>query len=99
MSDLILNINISESRKKGRIVLETYDGTIPHLKNKQYSGPLRNANINGIEKIDNLSSVELELIKSYLSSSKNVQVNKPAFTIRFWIKRTGAVCKIWLPVL
>ncbi|OON87450.1 hypothetical protein BXO88_04035 [Oribacterium sp. C9] len=76
MSDLILNINISESRKKGRIVLETYDGTIPHLKNKQYSGPLRNANINGIEKIDNLSSVELELIRNYLSSSKNVQVNK-----------------------
>ena len=76
MSDLILNINISESRKKGRIVLETYDGTIPHLKNKQYSGPLRNANINGIEKIDNLSSVELDIIRNYLSSSKNVQVNK-----------------------
>ena len=76
MSDLILNINISESRKKGRIVLETYDGAIPHLKNKQYSGPLRNANINGVEKIDNLSSVEIELIRNYLSSSKNVQVNK-----------------------
>lgn len=76
MSDLILNINISESRKKGRLVLETYNGTIPHLKNKQYSGPLRNANINGIEKIDNLSSVELEIVRNYLCSSKNVQVNK-----------------------
>ena len=76
MSDLILNINISKSKKKGRIILETYDGTIPHLKNKQYSGPLRNANINGIEKIDNLSSVEIELIRNYLNSSKNVQVNK-----------------------
>lgn len=76
MSDLILSINIAESRKKGRIVLETYDGTIPHLKNKQYSGLLRNANINGVEKVDNLSSVELELIKNYLSSSSNVQVNK-----------------------
>ena len=76
MSDLILNINISESRKKGRIVLETYDGTIPHLKNKQYSGQLRNVNINGVEKIDNLSFVELELIKNYLTSSKNVQMNK-----------------------
>lgn len=76
MSDLILNINITESKKRGRIVLETYDGTIPHLKNKQYSGPLRNANINGIARSDNLSSVELEMIRNYLSLSANVQINK-----------------------
>lgn len=76
MSDLILNINISESRKKGKIVLETYDGTIPHLKNRQYSGPLRNTNINGIAATDNLSKVELELIRNFLCSPKNVQINK-----------------------
>lgn len=76
MSDLILNINIMESRKKGKIVLETYDGTIPHLKTKQYSGPLRNVNINGISTTDNLSKVELELVRSFLSSPKNVQINK-----------------------
>ena len=76
MSDLILNINISESKKKGRIVLETYDGTIPRLKNRQYSGPLRNVNINGIVRSDNLSSAELEIIRNYLNSSANVQINK-----------------------
>ncbi len=76
MSDLILNINISESKKKGRIVLETYDGTIPHLKNRQYSGPLRNANINGITSVDNLSLGELELVRGFLDSPKNIQINK-----------------------
>lgn len=76
MSDLIININISESKKKGKLVLETYDGTIPHLKTKQYSGPLRNANINGIQKIDNLSSAEVEVIRSFLDSPANIQINK-----------------------
>ena len=76
MSDLIININISESKKKGKIVLETYDGTIPHLKTKQYSGPLRNANINGIQKIDNLTSVEVEVVRSFLDSPTNIQINK-----------------------
>lgn len=76
MPDLILNINISESKKKGKIVLETYDGTIPHLKTRQYSGPLRNANINGISGVDNLSSVELEIIRNFLDSPANIQINK-----------------------
>ena len=76
MSDLILNINIPESKKIGKIVLETYDGTIPHLKTKQYSGPLRNVNINGISVADNLSKDELESVRRFLWSTRNVQINK-----------------------
>ena len=76
MSDLILNISISESKKKGRIVLETFEGTIPHLKNKQYSGPLRNANINGIIGVDNFMPAKFEMVKNFLNSPNNVQINK-----------------------
>lgn len=81
MSDLILNINIPESKKRGRLLIDTYDGTIPHLKNRQYSGPLRNININGVTEADNLSSVELEQIKSFLNASSNVQINKYQYII------------------
>lgn len=76
MADLILNINISESKKKGRIVLETYNGTIPNLKSKQFSGPLRNININGITSADNLTSINLDIIRNYLNSKNNTQINK-----------------------
>ena len=76
MADLVLNVNIFESKKKGRVVLETFDGTIPNLKSKQFSGPLRNININGISSVDNLTSLEFELIKKYLNSNFNTQINK-----------------------
>ncbi|MBR0317902.1 MAG: DEAD/DEAH box helicase [Spirochaetia bacterium] len=76
MADLILNINISESKKKGKIVLETYEGTIPHLKKQQFSGLLRNANIYGINQVDNLSPYEFNSIKEFLFSPINVQINK-----------------------
>ena len=76
MADLILNINISESKKKCRIVLETYYGTIPNLRSKQFSGPLRNININGITTADNLTSVNLGIIRDYLNSENNSQINK-----------------------
>ena len=46
MSDLVLNINLDESKKKNRLIMETYEGTIPNLKSKKYSGQLRNVNIN-----------------------------------------------------
>ena len=45
MSDLILCINFDESKKKNKIILETYEGIIPNLKSKKYSGQLRNINI------------------------------------------------------
>ncbi len=76
MSDLILNINFDESRKKGKIVLETYEGTIPKLKSKQYSGQLRNVNVNGLSVVNNLSGVELEMIKNFLNKDFNIQISK-----------------------
>ena len=81
MTDLILNINIAESQKKGRVVLETYDGTIPKLKSRQFSGPLRNININGISTVDNLTSIELNMIRDYLNSNRNTQINKYQFIL------------------
>ena len=81
MADLILNINFNESKRKNRLVIETYEGTIPNLKSKQYSGPLRNVNINGISSVDNLTSIELNMIKTFLNNEKNTQIKKYQYLI------------------
>ena len=40
MSDLIVSINVDESRKHNKILIETYEGSIPKLKSKKFSGQL-----------------------------------------------------------
>lgn len=81
MADLILNINFDESKKKNRLVIETYEGKIPKLKSKQYSGQLRNVNINQLEEIDNLSAFELNQIKEILNDNSNMQISKYQYII------------------
>ena len=81
MADLILNINFDESRKKNRIVIETYEGTIPKLKSKQFSGQLRNVNINCLNKVDNVTDVEFQQILDFLNNVSNTQINKYQYLI------------------
>lgn len=81
MSDLILCINFDESKKKDKIILETYEGVIPNLKSKKYSGQLRNVNVNGDLSFDNLSIYELEQIKNILNNKKNIQFSKYQYII------------------
>lgn len=76
MADLIVNINFDESRKKQGLVIEIYEGAIPHLKSKQFSGPLRNVNLDSILDVSNLSSSELDGIKKMFDDSENLQINK-----------------------
>ena len=81
LADLILNINLDESRKRGHLVIDTYEGSIPHLKSHQYSGPLRNVNINGVSAVDNLSSVDFELVRELLNKPSNLQVSKNRYLL------------------
>ena len=81
LADLILNINLDESRKRGHLVIDTYEGSIPHLKSRQYSGPLRNVNINGVSAVDNLSSVDFELVRELLNKPSNLQVSKNRYLL------------------
>lgn len=76
MADLIININFDESRKKQSLVIEVYEGIIPHLKSKQFSGPLRNVNLSSVLSVNNLSSVELDWVKRIFNDSKNIQISK-----------------------
>lgn len=76
MADLIININFDESRKKQGLVIEVYEGVIPHLKSKQFSGPLRSVNLASISNVSNLSSVELDGVKKMFNDSENLQINK-----------------------
>nr|WP_302142348.1 DEAD/DEAH box helicase [uncultured Schaedlerella sp.] len=76
MADLIININFDESRKKQGFVIEIYEGSIPHLKSKQFSGPLRNVNLTSVTEASNLSSLELNEIKKMFNDSANLQINK-----------------------
>lgn len=81
MSDLILCINFDESKKNDKIILETYEGVIPNLKSKKFSGQLRNVNINGEFSFNNLSTYELEQIKNILNNKKNIQFNRHQYII------------------
>ena len=76
MADLIININLDESRKKQGLIIETYEGTIPHLKSKKYSGQLRNVNLSSLSDTDNLSSVVLQNIKRVFNDLANIQISK-----------------------
>lgn len=76
MADLIININFDDSRKKQGLVIEVYEGVIPHLKSKQFSGPLRNVNLASVSAVSNLSSAELDGIKKMFNDSANLQINK-----------------------
>lgn len=77
----MLNIAFNESRKKQHLIVETYEGSIPHLKSRQYSGPIRNTNINKISIPDNLSSLDFEVIKRYLNSPENIQISKHQYLL------------------
>ena len=57
MSDLIVSINVDESRKHNKILIETYEGSIPKLKSKKFSGQLRAVNINAEKTYDNIDDV------------------------------------------
>ncbi|XME01986.1 SNF2-related protein [Lachnospiraceae bacterium C1.1] len=76
MSDLIININLDESRKKQGLVIETYEGIIPKLKSKKYSGQLRNVNLSSVNDADNLKSENLQNIKSVFNAHSNIQIGK-----------------------
>ncbi|MBQ6154122.1 MAG: DEAD/DEAH box helicase [Ruminococcus sp.] len=76
MSDLIVSINIDESKKRDRIIIETYEGSIPHLKSKKFSGQLRSVDINANNTYDNLDYFDFEKIKKVLTDSSNIQMNK-----------------------
>lgn len=76
MADLIICINLDESRKKHGLIIETYEGNIPHLKSKQYSGPLRNVDLSSVSYADNLSSAYLQVIKNVFNDSANTQISK-----------------------
>ena len=76
MADLIININFDESRKKNGLMIEIYEGIIPHFKNKQFSGQLRNVNLSSVMNADNLSSAELDEIKKVFNDSENLQISR-----------------------
>ena len=81
MSDLVLNINLDESKKKNRLIMETYEGTIPNLKSKKYSGQLRNVNINAKYTFNNISDKDVQIIRAFLNDEFNVQITKYQYLI------------------
>jgi len=75
VADLIININIDETRKKQRLVIETYEGTILNLKSKQFSGQLRNVNLTSVSNVNNLSSSQLQIVKNAFNDTANTQIS------------------------
>lgn len=76
MSDLIININLDESRKKRGLIIETYEGIIPGLKSKKFSGQLRNVNLSALSSVDNLSLADLHNVKNIFNDEHNTQISK-----------------------
>lgn len=81
MSDIILNINFDESKKKNGLIIETYEGIIPSFKSKKYSGQLRNININAMKIFDNISNEDIQVIREILNNKFNIQINKYQYMI------------------
>lgn len=81
MSDFIVCLNFDESKKKNRMIIETYEGHIPNLKSKKYSGQLRNININANKSFDNISLFDLNRIRSFLNLNSNIQISKNQYII------------------
>lgn len=79
MADLVFLLNLDESSKLRELLIETYEGSIPHLKNRQYSGPLRSTNIERVDKFDNMSPAIFEAIRSQLRSFSYIQISKSQF--------------------
>ena len=83
MSDLIVSINVDESRKHNKILIETYEGSIPKLKSKKFSGQLRAVNINAEKTYDNIDFFQFKSIQNLLDDSLNIQINKYQFLVSF----------------
>lgn len=81
VADLIININFDESKKKNKIIVETFCGAIPGLKSKKYSGQLRNVNINAGFQYDNLSDIQTRQMIDFLNKPTNIQINKYQYII------------------
>ena len=81
MPDLIFNINFQECRNKNKVVIETFLGTIPHLKSKKYSGQLRPVNVNGLDSVDNMSQELFDKALRYLRRPPNIQISKNQYII------------------
>lgn len=81
MSDIIICLNFDESKKKNRTIIETYEGYIPNLKSKKFSGQLRNVNINSKKFFDNINSFDLNRIIVFLNMNSNIQISKNQYMI------------------
>ena len=92
MADLIVNINFDECRKKQGLVIEIYEGVVPHLKSKQFSGPLRNVNLASISDVSNLSSAELDGVKKMFDDSENLRINK--YQYLYSVQKVPFLCNL-----
>lgn len=81
MSDLILIINLIESRRKRNLIIETCEGKINLIKDNQYSGPIRNINILDMNCSDNLTSKEICTLRKELFNIQNIQISKYQFIL------------------
>lgn len=71
MNDIVFKLNIEESNKILKPVIEIYLGKIKILKSKKYSGPLRTADISKINKAANLTPSQKYELLSILSKDEN----------------------------
>ena len=81
MSDFILSLNIDESKKTNHIIFETYEGFIPKLKSRKYSGQLLPVNVNTEKSYDNVDYHCLKNIRAFLNATGNTQINKYRFCV------------------
>ena len=83
MSDLIVCINIDESRRKKHFIVETYEGAIPNLKSQKYSGQLRNTDVMFTNAYANIDQSGIESIRKILNLQPNIQISKYQYIIHY----------------
>ena len=76
MADLLICLNLKDSKKNNQVILETYlVHKIRKLKNRQFSGVLSKCDINKIELPENISLDNFKNVLQFLHQQNNLQIN------------------------
>lgn len=81
MNDIIFKINIDESNKILKPVMEIFSGKIKTLKSKKFSGPLKNVDIGYIYKANNLSLAQQDAVNAILNNDENSLISKNKYIL------------------
>ena len=81
MDDIIFKLNIDESNKILKPIVEIFSGKIKTLKSKRFSGPLKSVDVGFINNALNLSLFQKNIVFNILNEDENTMVSRNKFIL------------------